>query len=178
MRGPTPPKRIDESGECRHLYLTRDATCVHCGMRFRLAWSSEKGELIRPATRNLAFAAVAVILLVVTQLTGLALGSLPVSSLFLMVAVLFFTRTLLGGFELYSRHGFVPGKLGGIVRRGRFNPLPPKPWVTTLGAVRFPIDLGTYQQFQLGDTLLIEHLRWSRLPVAIYQGHLDSASTR
>ena len=85
--------------------------------------------------------------------------------------MLFFTRTLLGGFELYARHGFVPGRLGPIARRHPFNPLPPKPYVTALGRVRFPIDLSTYRMFEEGDTLLIEHLRWSRLPVAIYKGY-------
>jgi len=116
------------------------------------------------------FAAGSVVLLVVTQLFGVAFGPIGLSSIFLMVAVLFFARALLSGFELYARHGFVPGRLGPLVGRRRFNPLPPKPYVTTLGRVRFPIDLETYQQFEQGDTLLIEHLRWSRLPVAIYKG--------
>ncbi len=171
MNRPIPPKQTDESGECRHLYLTRDATCVHCGVQFRLAWASERRELLRPATRNLVIALASVALLAVTQVFGVAVQGFQVSSIFLMVAVLFFTRSLLGGFELYRRHGFVPGRLGPIVRRSSFNPLPPKPYVTTLGRVRFPIDLETYLQFEPGETLLIEHLRWSRLPVAIYKGY-------
>ena len=167
---PEPQQQTDESGECRHLYLTRDASCVHCGMQFRLAWSSERGALIRPTRRNLIFAVVAALLFVPAQAFPLG-GTSIVASIFLVIAVLFFTRTMLGGFELYARHGFIPGKLGPIARRHPFNPLPPKPYVTTLSRVRFPIDLATYQQFELGDTLLFEHLRWSRLPVAIYKGH-------
>ena len=50
---PTPQKQTDESGDCRHLYLTREATCVHCGIRFRLAWQSERSHLVRPTTRNI-----------------------------------------------------------------------------------------------------------------------------
>lgn len=165
-----PQQQVDASGECRHLYLTRDATCVHCGMQFRLAWAAERRELVRPTTRNMIFAAIAVVLLVPAQAFPIG-GSSLLASVFLVIAVLFFTRTLLGGFELYARHGFVPGKLGPIARRHPFNPMPPKPYVTTLGRVRFPIDLATYRKFQEGDTLLIEHLRWSRLPVAIYKGH-------
>lgn len=171
MNKPIPPKQTDESGECRHLYLTRDATCVHCGVQFRLAWASERRALLRPTTRNLVIALASVALLALSRVFGLALGSFPLETVFLMVSVLFFTRALLGGFEIYMRHGFVPGKLGPIVRRSPYNPLPPKPYVTTLGRVRFPIDLATYQQFEPGETLLIEHLRWSRLPVAIYKGH-------
>ncbi len=171
MNRPIPPKQTDESGDCRHLYLTRDATCVHCGVQFRLAWASERRALLRPTTRNLVIALASVALLAVSQLLGVQVQGFQVSSIFLMVAVLFFTRSLLGGFELYTRHGFVPGRLGPIVRRSPYNPLPPKPYVTTLGRVRFPIDLATYQQFEPGETLLIEHLRWSRLPVAIYKGH-------
>ncbi len=169
-RNAQPLQQVDASGECRHLYLTRDATCVHCGLQFRLAWSSDRKDLIRPTTRNLVFAVIAVALLVPAQAFPIG-GSSLLASVFLVVAVLFFTRTLLGGFELYARHGFVPGKLGPIARRHPLNPMPPKPYVTTLGRVRFPIDLATYRQFQEGDTLLIEHLRWSRLPVAIYKGH-------
>ncbi len=165
-----PQQQVDASGECRHLYLTRDATCVHCGMQFRLAWSSERSDLIRPTTRNVIIAVVAVLLMALALAFPLG-GSSLVANVFLVVAVLFFTRTLLGGFELYARHGFVPGKLGPVARRHPFNPMPPKPYVTTLGRVRFPIDLATYRKFQEGDTLLIEHLRWSRLPVAIYKGH-------
>ena len=42
---PRPQARRDEHGECMHLYLTRDATCVHCGMRFGLAWTADRGWL-------------------------------------------------------------------------------------------------------------------------------------
>ena len=167
---PNPQQQVDASGDCRHLYLTRDATCVHCGMQFRFAWASERRDLVKPTTRNLIFAVIAVLLLVPAQAFPIG-GSSLLASVFLVIAVLFFTRTLLGGFELYARHGFVPGKLGTIAKRNPINPLPPKPYVTTLGRVRFPIDLATYQMFEEGDTLLIEHLRWSRLPVAIYKGH-------
>lgn len=169
-RNPQPQQQVDASGDCRHLYLTRDATCVHCGLQFRLAWASERRDLVKPTTRNLIFAIIGVILFVPAQAFPIG-GSSILASVFLVIAVLFFTRTMLGGFALYSRHGFVPGKLGPIAKRHTFNPLPPKPYITTLGAVRFPIDLATYRQFEQGDTLLFEHLRWSRLPVAIYKGY-------
>lgn len=164
-----PPKQVDASGECRHLYLTSEGTCVHCGMRFHLVWTSNRAALLRPTTKNLMFAVGGAVLMAVSQATGQP-GIF--TSLLLVVAIFFFTRSLLGGAELYFRHGFVPGKLGPLVRRGRFNPLLPKPYVTTIGAVRFPIDLETYEQFSPGDTLLVEHLRWSRLPVAVYRGRL------
>ncbi|MQF86109.1 MAG: hypothetical protein FI734_01395 [SAR202 cluster bacterium] len=165
----------ENSSSCRHLYLRRGtegiaASCIHCNMHFRLAWTSTKKEIVRPATRNLILAFAGVALLVASQLLGLQLGAFPISSIFLMIAVLFFTRAVLGGFELWARHGFIPGILGPIVRRNWLNPLPPKPYITTLSSVRFPIDLRTYRLFEPGDTLLIEHLRWSRLPVAIYKG--------
>ncbi len=172
MNRQPPPQQTDASGECRHLYLTRDGACVHCGMQFRLAWQASRSELLGPTKRNLLIAFAGLALLVVTQLFGVVVG-VPLSSVFLVVAVLFFTRALLGGFELYARHGFVPGKLGPIYRRSPYNPLPPKRYITSLGPVRFPIDLSTYRQFEQDDTLLFEHLRWSRLPVAIYKGYLE-----
>ena len=176
-----PPMQTDASGECRHLYLTRNArqaeaeaqyaaTCVHCGIQFRLAWQSSRPSLLWPMQRNLIIAIVGVVLMVASRLIGQALPE----SLFLVVAVLFFTRSALGGFELFlGRHGFVPGRLGPVYRRSPYNPFPPKRYITNLGVVRFPIDLETYRRFEEGDTLLFEHLRWSRLPVAIYKGYSE-----
>ncbi len=178
-RGQVAPQ-TDASGECRHLYLRRrppnapasaaDATCVHCGMEFRLAWQSDRAGLVRPTTRNMIYAVIGLAFFVVTQVFGVALGGFPISSIFLVIAVLFFTRMLLGGFGLYAQHGFVTGKLGPVYRRPRLNPLPPKPYVTAVGAVPFPVDIETHRRFQEGDTLLVEHLRWSRLLVAVYKG--------
>ena len=174
------PSQVDASGECRHLYLRRrasgaaanaaDATCVHCAMEFRLAWQSDRAGLVRPTTRNLIYALAGLALFTLTQFFGVSLGGFPVSSIFLVISVLFFTRTLLGGFGLYAQHGFVTGKLGPVYRRPRLNPLPPKPYVTAVGAVPFPVDIETYRRFEEGNTLLVEHLRWSRLLVAIYRG--------
>ena len=107
------------------------------------------------------------LLIAVSQASGQGL----MATVFLILSLFFFTRTLLGSFELFAKHGFVPGKLGPLMRRGRFNLLVVKPYVTVLGGVRFPIDLETYEMFGPEDTLLVEHLRWSRLIVAVYRGH-------
>ena len=175
-----PQQQTDAAGECRHLYLTRGsdaemvaARCVHCGLLFRLAWQSDSADLIAPTKRNVLLAAAGLALFAGTTAFPVLLGGINISSLFLVVAVLFFTRAALGGFELRVRHGFVPGKLGPLYRRARWNPLPPKPFVTSLGPVRFPIDIETHHRFEVGDTLLFEHLRWSRMPVAIYKGARD-----
>ncbi|MEX2598721.1 MAG: hypothetical protein WD533_03595, partial [Dehalococcoidia bacterium] len=155
------------SGECRHLYLTGEAVCVHCGMKFELAWFAEKPDLTRPVIRNAAFAVV----------SGLGLGATIALSLslvmyvFLAATVLFGIRMLLGTMEFFGKHGFVPGKLGPLIKAPIYNILLPKPYITSVTWVRFPIDKAAYQQFQEGETVLIEHLRWSRLPVAIYRGH-------
>ena len=163
-----PQQPVDEHGECRHLYLTGDATCVHCGMQFKLAWSAERNWLLWPLFRNGGFGVFFTLILVATQASGFPL--LPSAAL--VGSVLFFTRAFLGVVETMMRHGFVPGRLGPLLKRQPFNPLPPKPAVTVVGRVRFPIDRQTYEQFAPGDTLLVEHLRWSRLPVAIYRGQL------
>lgn len=140
---------------------------MHCGLRFQLAWSSERGPLLLPTRKNLAYALGAGLLIAVSQASGQGL----MATAFLILSLFFFTRTLLGSFELFAKHGFVPGKLGPLMRRGRFNLLVVKPYVTVVGGVRFPIDLATYEMFGPEDTLLVEHLRWSRLIVAVYRGH-------
>ena len=137
-----PDQRLDASGECLHLYLVRDGVCVHCGLRFELAWSSERGALLRPTRKNLAYAVGAGFLIAVSQASGQGL----MVTVFLLVSLFFFMRTLLGSFELFAKHGFVPGKLGPLMRRGRFNLLVVKPYVTVVGGVRFPIDLETYER--------------------------------
>ncbi len=171
LRRPIQPR--DESGQCRHLYLTGDATCAHCGMKFRLEWHSERAGLLRPTVRNLAFGAAAGALLLAAQVM---LGQGVFTALFLVAMVLFFTRTVLGGLEVFARHGFIPGTLGPLLKRARFNPLAPKPYVTHIGRVKFPIDKEAHERFKEGDTLLVEHLRWSRLPVAIYLGTLPTSA--
>ena len=60
---------------------------------------------------------------------------------------------------------------GELTPRRRWNVLAPKPYIAWVGRVRFPFDAEVYSHFNPGDTLLVEHLRWSRLPVAIYRGH-------
>ena len=155
-------------GECRHLYLTGDATCVHCGMKFELAWSAPRNSITFPTIRNTGIALLCTALLAASQAFGLTI----LGYAFLVGTVLFFTRVLLGGLELFGKHGFVPGKLGPLVKRPVFNILLPKRYLTTVGFVRFPVDKDTHAQFNIGDTLLVEHLRWSRLPVAIYKGRM------
>ena len=150
-----------------HVTMTPDGACVDCGMRFHLAWTSERSALLLPTRRNLAYAVAAGLLIAASQ----AAGQDVLAVVFLVVALFFFARTFLGSFELFSKHRFVPGKLGPLLRPGRLNLLVPKPYVTTVGTVRFPIDRETYEMFGPEDTLLVEHLRWSRLILAVYRGH-------
>ncbi len=166
-RRQAPARQNDESGQCRHLYLTGDAVCVHCGIKFTLAWASERSGLLRPSIRNLIYAVISGALMALTLAT---MGDSILSTLLLLGVVLFFTRTFLHGLEIFGRHRFVPGVLGLIFRRSPFNILAAKPYIAMIGTLKVPIDLSTYEHFQPGDTLLIEHLRWSRLPVAIYKG--------
>ncbi len=160
--------------ECRHLYMQRSegsgATCIHCGMQFNLAWSADRRSITFPTIRNTAIMAVSGGLLAAFALLGVT----PLAYVFLMVMVLFFTRVLLGGMEMFGHHGFVPGRLGPLIKRPFWNVLIPKPYLVDVGRVRFPIDKDAYDHFKVSDTVLVEHLRWSRLPVAIYQGHLPS----
>ncbi len=161
----------DASGQCLHLYLTGDATCAHCGMKFSLAWQSERGALLRPTLKNLILGLSSGVLMVLAQSGGVSI----VGSIFLIGLVLFLTRVVLGGLEMYARHVFVPGPLGPLIKRASYNLIAPKPYMALVGAVKFPMDRETHAQFVEGDTLLVEHLRWSRLPVAIYRGSLPAS---
>lgn len=151
-----------------HLYLTRDATCVHCGMKFGLAWQADRGWLTAPLRKNLIIGFASFILV-----AGAYVGAIDFFAMaFLFVGIYFLIRALFGTTETFMKHRFVPGKLGMIVPRGRYNITALKPAYAFVGSVKFPMDLALYSQFSQGETLLIEYLKWSRLPVAIYRGHL------
>jgi hypothetical protein len=153
-----------------HLYLTRDATCVHCGMRFGLAWSAERGWLTAPLRRNLVLS-IGGFLLAGAGFT-VAVQLLSLGALF--VGIYFMIRSVLGTVETFMKHGFVPGRLGTLIPRTKFNPANSKPAYVLVGRVKFPFDETVYSNFERGETLLVEHLKWSRLPVAIYRGHLPN----
>ena len=163
-----PRARRDERGECMHLYLTRDATCVHCGMKFGLAWTADRSWLTAPLRKNLVIGFAAFILV-----AGAYIGAVDLFAMaFLFVGIYFLIRALFGTTETFMKHRFVPGKLGTIVSRGRYNVTAMKPAYAFVGSVKFPMDVELYSQFREGETLLVEYLKWSRLPVAIYRGHL------
>lgn len=151
-----------------HLYLTRDATCVHCGMKFGLAWQADRAWLTRPLQKNLGIGFGSFILV-----AGAYVGNVGfVAMAFLFVGIYFLVRALLGTTETFLKHRFTPGRLGMIVPRGRYNITALKPAYAFVGSVKFPVDLDLYSQFSQDETLLVEYLKWSRLPVAIYRGHL------
>jgi hypothetical protein len=89
----------------------------------------------------------------------------------LFLGVYFFVRVFFGTIETFMKHRFVPGKLGVLIPRGQFNVGAMKPAYAYIGRAKFPMDIELYSQFSEGETLLVEHLRWSRLPIAIYRGH-------
>lgn len=163
-----PRARRDKHGECLHLYLTRDATCVHCGMKFGSVWEADRGWITRPLQKNLIIGLVAFAFVAAgyaTEVHFVAMG-------FLFVGIFFLIRALLGAAETFMKHRFSPGKLGAIVPRPWYAVTALKPAFALVGSVKFPLDLEVYSQFKEGDTLLIEYFKWSRLPVAIYRGHM------
>jgi hypothetical protein len=163
-----PRARRDEHGECLHLYLTKDATCVHCGMKFGRVWEAKRAWITHPLRKNLVlgFAAFALVVVgYVSEIPFVAMG-------FLFVGIFFLIRALLGTAETFMNHRFSPGKLGAIVPRPWYAVTALKPAFAFVGNVKFPMDMEVYSQFNEGETLLIEYFKWSRLPVAIYRGHL------
>lgn len=149
-----------------HLYLTSDATCVHCGLKFDLAWRPQRGEVMRPTLRNLVLGLTSGGLMALATAT---VGA-PIDTLFLIGLVLFMTRVILGVLEMYARHVFISGVLGPLVKRAPYNIIAPLGHAAMVGRVKFPMGRETHSHFQEGETLLVEHLRWSRIPVAIYLG--------
>ena len=164
-----PPARRDAHGECMHLYLTREAQCVHCGMQFKLAWTAERNWLTGPLRKNLTIGIGAIIMVAVGYSTGVSL----LSTIALFVAVYFMIRAMFGTVEVFLKHRFSPGKLGMLVHRGRFSITAMKPAYAWIGILKSPMDEQVYNHFNPDDTLLVEYLKWSRLPVAIYRGSLN-----
>jgi hypothetical protein len=137
-------------------------------MRFGLAWTADRGWLTSPLRRNLMLAIGG--FLVAGAGSTINVSLLALGALF--VGIYFMIRSLLGTLETFMKHGFVPGRLGTLIQRTKYNPTNAKPAYALVGRVKFPFDESVYRNFERGETLLVEHLKWSRLPVAIYRGHL------
>jgi hypothetical protein len=87
-------------------------------------------------------------------------------------AVYFLVRAFFGIMEIFMKHRFSPGKLGAFIPVPWWNIATMKRGIVWIGRTKYPMDIKTYSQFTEGETLLVEYLRWSRLPVAIYRGYL------
>lgn len=152
--------------DCDHAQITAQGLCVKCGLQFRLRWSASRLGIAAAVRRNVG------LLLVVSGL--LLVGSRSLGSQFLQAAaagafVFFGSRVTFNVVELITPHGFFQGPLKELRAYPPYNVLPPFRWFMVVGRAKFPVHARIYSQFEQGDLLLVEFLRSTRLPVAIYK---------
>ena len=157
---------VNEPGECNHAGITPEGQCVLCGVQFVFAWRESTASLFALLLRNMAGVLVFLALFGVTR--GPEDGG-TLEAILLAAAVFFIARALLSGLDLLSPHSFFQGALGELKPRPAYHVLAIKSNMVQIGTLRFPMSPATYERLQPGQTLLVEALRFSRMPVALYR---------
>lgn len=152
--------------ECDHAQITAQGRCLKCGLQFRLKWSANRWGIAAAVRRNIGLALVlAALLLVASRSFGSSFLQAAAAGTF----VFFTSRVTFNLMELFSPHAFFQGPLKDLHRHSPYNILAPFRWFMVVGRAKFPIHASVYGQFQPGDAVLVEFLRWTKVPVAIYK---------
>ena len=153
--------------ECDHSQITPQGRCVRCGLQFHLQWSATRWGIAVAARRNLGLGLIGVaVLLLWARLAG---NNETLQALALGVMVFFLSRVFFNIMELFSPHGFFQGPLKDLHPQGPFSVLAPFRTFMVVGRAKFPVSAAVYRQFTAGETVLVEFLRWSKVPVAVYR---------
>lgn len=158
-------ERLDKDA-CNHRYLSPERICQTCGMRFEQVWEEAAFAKWQPVVRILLFAFAGVLL------AGYSVGSGGglIAALFVAGTVFFFTRAIMALAERYTPRQFRVGHLDQIGQRSPISILSHKPFIAYVAGVRFQLDARAADLLNPGDVLLVEFLRWTRLPMIWYRG--------
>ncbi|MBM3939526.1 MAG: hypothetical protein FJ318_01260 [SAR202 cluster bacterium] len=150
---------------CDHAQITQEGRCVKCGLQFVEAWRESRYGRTAILRRNLALGIIIAALFV---LAGNYYGPLWFN-IGVAVAVFFGARAMVGVNDLLTPRGFYQGRLQKLYPVWAFNIYSPHRTFMVVGKGKFPIARSVYEQFREGDLLLVEFLRWSKLPIALYK---------
>ena len=158
-------ERIDKDA-CHHRYISPERKCQTCGMRFERVWSEGPVASWQPLVRVLLFAGAGL------MLAGYSVGSGGglLAAFFVALTVFFLTRAIMAFAERFIPRAFRVGRLDHIGPRRVLSLLSHKPLVAHVAGVRFQLDARAAELLRPGDLLLVEFLRWTRLPVILYRG--------
>ena len=91
-------------------------------------------------------------------------------AIFVSIAVFFLVRAIRSVTEKQIPRLFRVGEVGQIRPRGPFSFTATKPMTAQVAGLRFQMDGKLYGTLNEGDVVVVEFLRWSRLPTAWYRG--------
>ena len=155
-----------EKDECNHRYLSSERNCQTCGMRFRQVWPESRYGMWQPALRMGLFSLAAFVLTAYIVGTG---GGLP-AAIMVAVTVFLLTRSVMCVTERYVPRQFRVGTLDYTGLRNVLSVFAHKPLVAHVAGIRFQLDSTVSDRLKIGDTVLVEFTRWTRLPTVWYQG--------
>ena len=153
--------------DCQHPQIDNTGRCHACGTQFRPIWNEERRYLVLAVVRNVG--ALALISMGMGVLAGGSnsgiLGALTVAVVVFLGARL--TYSIMG---LMQAHNLYYGNVGPLQRKSSFGFGKGKDSWAVVGRRRFPMDRDTYEMLRPGEGVIIESLRWTNMPVAIYRG--------
>ncbi len=153
--------------QCSHREVSAQGLCHTCGAKFQLFWNDQRSALAVPIRRNLGALIVVAALAVVMVATDVS--SRFLTGALVAFAVFFLTRAIFSTMDMFFSRIFFNGTLGRMVPRQTWNPLSVKEGFAIIGGYKWPMDYATYELMEPGQRILVEHMRWSRLPVALYR---------
>jgi hypothetical protein len=153
--------------ECPHLRISSQGVCHTCGIHFRVFWRAKRSSLFTPLSRNIG--AIGILAAVGVVMVGALIENAIVTGGLVALAVFFMARLVFAALDLFMGHYFYNGTVGLLSLRSPMNILAVKEAWVEIGSIKFPMDQETYRVLNQGQRLLVEYLRWSRLPVALYK---------
>ena len=158
---------MQPSDQCFHTNLSPELICHGCGMRFLPIYEETPFGLWLPVLRA---GLLGVGFFFFSAYASVQLNSLLFAAIFVSIAVFFLVRAIRSVTEKHIPRLLRVGKVGQIRPRGPFSFTATKPMTAPVAGLRFQMDAKLYGTLNEGDVVVVEFLRWSRLPTAWYRG--------
>ena len=151
---------------CTHRYLSPQRRCHECGMQFRVVYEEARFGLWRPAFAAVLFGMGTLLLTALAFVNDLGIFR----ALLVGLTVFWLVRAMMATADMFVPRQFRVGELGPIGPRGVLSIFAVKPLIAPVAGYRFQFDLRLRERLNEGDVVLVEFMRWTKLPAIWYRG--------
>ena len=152
--------------QCSHRYLSPEIKCRTCGIQFNKLWHAATIPIWQPVFRILCFTGAA--LMMTAYAVGNEMGAIV--GVFVAITVFTMTRLIMSLAERAVPRQFRVGIVEQVGNKSQFNILANKPFVGVVSRIKFQMNSEVLSAVEPGDLVLVEFLRWTRLPVVWSRG--------